>query len=76
MNTTTHLDTTTHTATVDTNTATTASERSTTTQAVIARLIRREHRARDYGVGYGSSSGYASGRRYANDWGDVRFQCR
>ncbi len=36
---------------------------------------RREHRARDFGVGYGSSSGYASGRRYAANWGNPRFVC-
>lgn len=36
---------------------------------------RREHRARDFGIGYGSSSGYASDRRYTNDWGLTRFRC-
>ncbi len=31
-------------------------------------------RPRDFGVGYGSSSGYASDRRYAEDWGQDRFR--
>lgn len=35
---------------------------------------RRERRERDFGVGYGSSSGYAAARRYANDWGLSRFR--
>ena len=38
--------------------------------------VRREHRERDFGVGYGRSSGYASERRYASDWtGAARFRC-
>ena len=37
---------------------------------------RREYRERDFGVGYGRSSGYASDRRYANDWnGPIHFRC-
>lgn len=36
---------------------------------------RYEHRARDFGVGYGNSSGYASGKRYVRDWGPARFRC-
>jgi hypothetical protein len=35
----------------------------------------RQQRARDFGVGYGRSSGYASGKRYADDWGNARFRC-
>ena len=32
---------------------------------------------RDFGVGYGRSSGYASPRRYALAWaGEPRFRCR
>lgn len=42
---------------------------------VVPLQARREHRARDFGVGYGSSSGYASERRYTNDWGLTRFRC-
>ncbi len=37
---------------------------------------RREYRERNFGVGYGRSSGYASQRQYANAWnGQVRFRC-
>jgi len=36
---------------------------------------RREHRERDFGIGYGSSSGYASNRRYTSNWGEPRFRC-
>ncbi len=35
----------------------------------------REHRRRDFGIGYGRSSGYASARRYADNWGNARFTC-
>jgi len=34
----------------------------------------RNHRERDYGVGYGTSSGYASNRRYTTDWAPPRFR--
>ena len=37
---------------------------------------RREYPERDFGVGYGRSSGYASDRRYANSWsGPTLFRC-
>jgi hypothetical protein len=37
---------------------------------------RREYRERDFGIGYGRSSGYASDRRYASAWnGPVLFRC-
>ncbi|MGO4221609.1 hypothetical protein AB4Y64_07100 [Lysobacter sp. TAF61] len=36
---------------------------------------RHVHRERDFGVGYGNSSGYASNRRYAQDWMQPRFRC-
>jgi hypothetical protein len=39
------------------------------------RPVRREYRSRDFGIGYGSSSGYASGKRYADNWGNARFVC-
>jgi hypothetical protein len=42
---------------------------------VVALQARRERRERDFGIGYGSSSGYASTRRYVNDWGLTRFRC-
>ena len=36
---------------------------------------RRTHRERHFGVGYGASSGYAGGRRYAaRDCGQPRFR--
>lgn len=35
----------------------------------------RVHRARDFGVGYGNSSGYASNRHYAPVTGTY-FRCR
>jgi len=35
---------------------------------------RLQHRARDFGVGYGSSSGYASPRRYIADNGPRLFR--
>jgi len=31
-------------------------------------------RNRDFGVGYGNSSGYASGKHYARNWGQARFR--
>jgi len=31
-------------------------------------------RERDFGVGYGKSSGYASNRRYTTDWAGPRFR--
>ena len=42
---------------------------------VVALPARRERRERDFGIGYGNSSGYASERRYVNDWGLTRFRC-
>ncbi|MCW5581028.1 MAG: hypothetical protein KIS72_06800 [Luteimonas sp.] len=36
--------------------------------------IQFERRERDFGVGYGNSSGYASDRRYTRDWGNGRFR--
>lgn len=37
-------------------------------------LLRTVHRARDFGVGYGRSSGYASSRRYTSDWAPPCFR--
>lgn len=31
-------------------------------------------REREFGTGYGKSSGYASDRRYADNWGQERFR--
>lgn len=36
---------------------------------------RRERRERDFGTGYGTSSGYAAPRRYASAPGLSRFRC-
>jgi hypothetical protein len=37
---------------------------------------RREYRERDYGIGYGNSSGYAARRQYVSGWnGEPRFRC-
>lgn len=30
---------------------------------------------RRFGIGYGSSSGYASAKHYAQGWGQPRFRC-
>ena len=42
--------------------------------AIEAARPRRMRRERDFGVGYGSSSGYASGTRYTSDWAAPRFR--
>ncbi|MBS0457286.1 MAG: hypothetical protein JSS44_08165 [Proteobacteria bacterium] len=46
----------------------------TSPEAVPFRLTRRE---RDYGVGYGTSSGYAAANdhRYAKSWAKTYFRC-
>ena len=39
--------------------------------------VRRPYPARDMGIGYGRSSGYAATRSYAVAWtGAARFRCR
>lgn len=43
--------------------------------SVVAMPTRHIHRERDFGVGYGNSSGYASPRRYVDTWGQPRFRC-
>ena len=45
-----------------------------TTAATIVPI--RVHRERDFGVGYGSSSGYATHRSYADNRGQAFFRCR
>jgi hypothetical protein len=48
---------------------------STTQQAALgAAPVRHLHRERDYGVGYGNSSGYASNRRYTTNWAKPLFR--
>jgi hypothetical protein len=50
--------------------------RSATQTQPQATSSRRAYRERDFGVGYGRSSGYASQRQYANAWnGQLRFRC-
>ena len=46
-----------------------------TTDNVVSLPARRERRARDFGIGYGNSSGYATDKRYTKDWGLTRFRC-
>jgi hypothetical protein len=41
---------------------------------VIPMPVRHTHRERDFGVGYGNSSGYASTRQYASNWAPPRFK--
>jgi hypothetical protein len=36
---------------------------------------RRNHRERDFGVGYGNSSGYVSNRRYSSNAFQPLFRC-
>lgn len=48
----------------------------TTVQPQLPAPARREYRERDFGVGYGRSSGYASQRQYVSAWnGQPRFRC-
>ncbi|WP_206862023.1 hypothetical protein [Lysobacter changpingensis] len=42
---------------------------------VVPLPVRHVHRDRDFGVGYGNSSGYAATRHYARDWMQPRFRC-
>ena len=37
--------------------------------------VRHLHRERDFGVGYGNSSGYASNRRYSSSSFQPLFRC-
>ena len=64
-------------------TAPTAAEStaSTTASTTVSRRFRiagpawQAPREREFGTGYGNSSGYASAKRYTNDWGLTRFRC-
>ena len=60
------------------NTKTTHNDRtSTTPTAQVLNFVaptRHQHRERDFGVGYGNSSGYASTRRYTAEWTQPRFR--
>lgn len=48
----------------------------TATSPVTGAAPARIHRERDFGVGYGSSSGYGSNRHYADTRGQTFFRCR
>lgn len=50
-----------------------AEDASNDTNVVV--MTHRRYRARDTGVGYGRSSGYAFDKRYTTDWGQIRFRC-
>jgi hypothetical protein len=45
--------------------------------AVAAQVVQTSsrYRERDFGIGYGTSSGYALDKRYTSDWGRARFRC-
>jgi hypothetical protein len=47
------------------------------TPSAQSRSQSRPRRERDFGIGYGSSSGYASAnpRRYADSWAKQPFSC-
>ena len=51
-------------------------ERRSTPRPVVVQAARVDRaRVREFGVGYGNSSGYATTRRYASNWGAPRFRC-
>jgi trans-aconitate methyltransferase len=54
----------------------TSSEHRPALAAAAAIPDRHHHRERDFGVGYGNSSGYASARRYTDGHVDPLFRCR
>lgn len=56
-------------------TAPRSADRTPSTRPVISAPRVDRARARDFGVGYGNSSGYATTRRYASNWGAPRFRC-
>jgi hypothetical protein len=37
---------------------------------------RHGYRERDFGIGYGNSSGYGADKRYTSDWGRPHFRFR
>jgi|GEM_PF-714699 len=38
-------------------------------------VVRHQHRERDFGIGYGNSSGYGCEEHYTHPWGPERFRC-
>ena len=59
------------------NLTTATTDRSATPSAKVIPFAgaRRTYRERGFGIGYGSSSGYALDKRYTTDWGQIRFRC-
>lgn len=55
-------------------TASALNAKSNAARAVLAGPARPQPRERDFGVGYGNSSGYASNRRYTTEWAPPRFR--
>lgn len=56
-------------------TASTAARTADRAAVVVPFAPRNARPERDFGVGYGRSSGYATSRRYASDWAPPRFRC-
>ncbi|HEY5804149.1 MAG TPA: hypothetical protein VIT90_10700 [Lysobacter sp.] len=42
-------------------------------ETAVEESVRHVHHERDFGVGYGNSSGYASDRHYTSEWMPDRF---
>jgi hypothetical protein len=58
---------------MNTRNDTTKSSNSKALVEIVAQA-RRAYRERDFGIGYGRSSGYGMDRRYTSDWGASRFR--
>lgn len=41
----------------------------------VPQVGRHQHRERDFGIGYGNSSGYGCEEHYVHPWGPERFRC-
>jgi hypothetical protein len=53
-----------------------AAKRDPSPPAAATQPIRHQHRERDFGIGYGNSSGYGSEEHFARPpWGPDRFRC-
>ena len=63
------------TSTTASSTTTTTTGKPMPTPSARPTGLSRVRRERAFGVGYGNSSGYASPRRYAQDWMQPRFRC-
>lgn len=49
--------------------------RSNDNVVALSAKARRSYRTPSFGIGYGSSSGYGTDKRYSTDWGQIRFRC-